>query len=376
MPRQITIKPSDHRFACDEGDTVLAAATAADLMLPYGCRNGACGTCKGRILEGEVDYGAHQASTLTDDEKAQGPRALLRRAPEDRPRHRGAGGPPRRRHPGPAPALPDRVHRARRRRRRDRPPQAARERAPPVPGRPVHRPAAEGRAAAQLLAGDAAARRRAARAARPAHPRRLLHHPALHRVQGARDPALRGPARVVLPARGLGQAGDPGRRRHRLRADQGDRRARAAPRPGRAAAVRPLLGRPDEEGPLPAGPAGKLAAGPQLHVHPRAVGTRRRTMRGRDARASSTRRCSTTSPACVATRSTPAARRRWSTPRARASRPSGRCRPTSSSPTASPTAPRPRSRPDARPGAATPRRGSGLPNLPGPSRQRFSRRRP
>jgi hypothetical protein len=41
-------------------------------MLPYGCRNGACGTCKGRILSGEVDYGAHQAATLTDDEKRKG----------------------------------------------------------------------------------------------------------------------------------------------------------------------------------------------------------------------------------------------------------------------------------------------------------------
>jgi len=44
----------------------------ADLMIPYGCRNGACGTCKGRILEGEVDYGAYQASTLTEDEKRKG----------------------------------------------------------------------------------------------------------------------------------------------------------------------------------------------------------------------------------------------------------------------------------------------------------------
>ena len=72
MPVQITIKPSGHSFACHEGDTVLTAAIAADLMLPYGCRNGACGSCKGRILSGHVDYGAHQASTLTPEEKRQG----------------------------------------------------------------------------------------------------------------------------------------------------------------------------------------------------------------------------------------------------------------------------------------------------------------
>ncbi len=72
MPHQITIKPSDHAFACPEGDTVLESAMAADLMIPYGCRNGACGTCKGKILEGRVDYGLYQASTLTDDEKRQG----------------------------------------------------------------------------------------------------------------------------------------------------------------------------------------------------------------------------------------------------------------------------------------------------------------
>ncbi len=72
MAQQITIKPSDHSFACDDGETVLAAATRADLMIPYGCRNGACGTCKSRILSGEVDYGAYQASTLTDADKRQG----------------------------------------------------------------------------------------------------------------------------------------------------------------------------------------------------------------------------------------------------------------------------------------------------------------
>ena len=72
MPHQVTIVPSAHSFVCNDGDTVLAAAMEADLMLPYGCRNGACGTCKGKIVEGRVDYGPHQASTLTDDEKRLG----------------------------------------------------------------------------------------------------------------------------------------------------------------------------------------------------------------------------------------------------------------------------------------------------------------
>ena len=52
MTVQITIRPSGHTFACEPDETVLQAAMRADLMIPYGCRNGACGTCKGRILEG------------------------------------------------------------------------------------------------------------------------------------------------------------------------------------------------------------------------------------------------------------------------------------------------------------------------------------
>jgi CDP-4-dehydro-6-deoxyglucose reductase, E3 len=71
MP-QVIIKPSDHAFPCAADETVLEAAMKADLILPYGCRNGACGTCKGTILEGDVDYGPHQPSTLTDDEKRVG----------------------------------------------------------------------------------------------------------------------------------------------------------------------------------------------------------------------------------------------------------------------------------------------------------------
>src|SRR5436309_712368 len=72
MPMQITIKPSDHAFPCDADETVLQAAMRADLMIPYGCRNGACGTCKGKIIGGDVDYGAYQRSTLSEDDKRAG----------------------------------------------------------------------------------------------------------------------------------------------------------------------------------------------------------------------------------------------------------------------------------------------------------------
>jgi CDP-4-dehydro-6-deoxyglucose reductase len=70
--RKVKVQPSGHEFGVEDGEAVLTAALRQDLVLPYGCRNGACGSCKGKILEGRVDYGVYQAKALTDDEKAQG----------------------------------------------------------------------------------------------------------------------------------------------------------------------------------------------------------------------------------------------------------------------------------------------------------------
>jgi CDP-4-dehydro-6-deoxyglucose reductase len=68
----VTIQPSGQQFQVEDGETVLAAALRQGLVLPYGCKNGACGSCKGRIVSGRVDYGLYQHKALTDDEKAQG----------------------------------------------------------------------------------------------------------------------------------------------------------------------------------------------------------------------------------------------------------------------------------------------------------------
>jgi len=70
--RKVTLQPSGHEFHVEEGESILTAALRQHFVLPYGCRNGACGSCKGRILSGEVDYGVYQKKALTDEERAQG----------------------------------------------------------------------------------------------------------------------------------------------------------------------------------------------------------------------------------------------------------------------------------------------------------------
>ena len=72
MPYRITIKPSNHTFEAHSDDTVLEAALREGFVLPYSCRNGACGTCKGKILEGAVDYGTYQEETLPETDRQQG----------------------------------------------------------------------------------------------------------------------------------------------------------------------------------------------------------------------------------------------------------------------------------------------------------------
>jgi len=70
--RRVTLQPSGHQFEVEEGEAILAAALRQHFVLPYGCRNGACGSCKGRLLEGSIDYGVYQKKALPDAEKAQG----------------------------------------------------------------------------------------------------------------------------------------------------------------------------------------------------------------------------------------------------------------------------------------------------------------
>lgn len=72
MAHQVTLQPSGHQFSVADGTTILDAALDAGINLPYGCKNGACGTCKGKVLVGQVDLGIAQETALPVDERVAG----------------------------------------------------------------------------------------------------------------------------------------------------------------------------------------------------------------------------------------------------------------------------------------------------------------
>jgi len=51
---------------------VLAAAIRAGVGLPYGCKNGACSSCKGKVVSGTVTHKAHQERALSKEDEAKG----------------------------------------------------------------------------------------------------------------------------------------------------------------------------------------------------------------------------------------------------------------------------------------------------------------
>jgi CDP-4-dehydro-6-deoxyglucose reductase len=72
VDRTVRLEPSGHSFTVAPGETLLEAALRQNIGLPYGCRNGACGACKGMLRSGELEYGEYQERALHPNEKAAG----------------------------------------------------------------------------------------------------------------------------------------------------------------------------------------------------------------------------------------------------------------------------------------------------------------
>ena len=72
MSYQVTLKTSGKQFTVNQDETVLEAALRQNINLPYGCKNGACGSCKGKVLEGQVTHQQHSESAMTRADETAG----------------------------------------------------------------------------------------------------------------------------------------------------------------------------------------------------------------------------------------------------------------------------------------------------------------
>jgi CDP-4-dehydro-6-deoxyglucose reductase, E3 len=77
MTYQITIQPGGHTFTAGQTESVLEAALRQGIILPYGCRNGACGSCMGTVLSGTVRYNGDELPPALDADQAAARKVLF-----------------------------------------------------------------------------------------------------------------------------------------------------------------------------------------------------------------------------------------------------------------------------------------------------------
>src|ERR1700710_581115 len=72
MAFNVTLRQSGRQFQVEPDEAVLLAALRQGIGLPYGCKNGACGSCKGTVVSGEIEQAPNSSSALSNDEKTRG----------------------------------------------------------------------------------------------------------------------------------------------------------------------------------------------------------------------------------------------------------------------------------------------------------------
>ena len=68
----ITLEPGQQTFEAQTDECILDAALRQGVLLPHGCRDGACGSCRGKVLHGTVDHGRTSPQVLSEAERAAG----------------------------------------------------------------------------------------------------------------------------------------------------------------------------------------------------------------------------------------------------------------------------------------------------------------
>jgi CDP-4-dehydro-6-deoxyglucose reductase, E3 len=68
----VSVHPDERILSVRRGETILEAGLREGLPMPFDCRNGGCGECKGDLLAGEVRLRPYLPEMLTDAERAAG----------------------------------------------------------------------------------------------------------------------------------------------------------------------------------------------------------------------------------------------------------------------------------------------------------------
>jgi CDP-4-dehydro-6-deoxyglucose reductase len=79
---RVEVQPSGRSFTVEAGQSVLEAALRQGVLLPYNCRGGSCGSCKGRVLEGRVRYPDGPPSGISAADTAAGCALFCQAIPE------------------------------------------------------------------------------------------------------------------------------------------------------------------------------------------------------------------------------------------------------------------------------------------------------
>jgi len=80
---EVTLAGNGKSFRVRQGESVLAAALRQGVMLPYSCKNGTCGSCKGVLESGEVHYPFHPPLALERSDFAEGYALLCQAEPTE-----------------------------------------------------------------------------------------------------------------------------------------------------------------------------------------------------------------------------------------------------------------------------------------------------
>ena len=66
----VTVEPSGTAFSANADETILAAGIRQGVGLPYGCKDGACGSCKCKMGSGQVVHANFQRKALSVEDEA------------------------------------------------------------------------------------------------------------------------------------------------------------------------------------------------------------------------------------------------------------------------------------------------------------------